>query len=63
MISVYNFPYLLRTTALEIKPNAFIETGCKTLTVDEMIGYIISYQLTPEQEKKNYRPLWYQWFC
>lgn len=52
MISVYNFPYLLRTTALELKPNAFIETGCKTLTVDEMIGYIVSYTLTSEQEKK-----------
>jgi hypothetical protein len=52
MISIYNFPYLLRTTALELKPNAFIETGCKTLTVDDMIGYIISYTLTPEQEKK-----------
>lgn len=52
MISIYNFPYLLRTTALELKPNAFIETGCKTLSVDDMIGYIISYTLTPEQEKK-----------
>jgi DNA repair exonuclease SbcCD ATPase subunit len=52
MISVYNFPYLLRQSVLDLKPNAFIETGCKTLTVDEMIGYIISYKLTPEQEQK-----------